>query len=99
MASLEALVQALRPPRAIWLMLPAGEPTETAVLQLSALCSAGDIIIDGGSGMFKDDVRRAAMLQTRGIYYIDVGTSGGVWGLELREGWHRHLETLGLTDW
>lgn len=80
--ALEELVQALRPPRAIWLMLPAGAPTEAAVQQLSTLCSAGDIIIDGGNGMYKDDVRRAAMLQTRGMYYVDVGTSGGVWGLE-----------------
>jgi len=81
-ASLPDLVQHLRQPRAVWLMLPAGAVTEAAVTQLGALCSAGDIIIDGGNAMFKDDVRRAKALQAKGIHYVDVGTSGGIWGLE-----------------
>jgi 6-phosphogluconate dehydrogenase len=81
-SSVEDLVSQLQPPRAIWLMLPAGAITEAAVTQLGELCSAEDIIIDGGNTMFKDDVRRAKALQSKGIYYVDVGTSGGVWGIE-----------------
>jgi 6-phosphogluconate dehydrogenase len=81
-ASLAELISKLQPPRAIWLMLPAGTITEAAVAQLGELCAAGDIIIDGGNSMFKDDVRRAKALQPKGIHYVDVGTSGGVWGLE-----------------
>jgi 6-phosphogluconate dehydrogenase len=81
-SSLEELMAKLQPPRAIWLMLPAGAITEAAVTQLGELCSADDIVIDGGNSMFKDDVRRAKALQTKGIHYVDVGTSGGVWGIE-----------------
>jgi 6-phosphogluconate dehydrogenase len=81
-SSLPDLVQQLRQPRAVWLMLPAGAITEAVVAQLGTLCSAGDIIIDGGNAMFKDDVRRAKALQEQGIRYVDVGTSGGIWGLE-----------------
>lgn len=80
--SVPDLVHKLHTPRAVWVMLPAGDVTEAAVLELSQLCDAGDIIIDGGNSMFKDDVRRATFLKERGIAYIDVGTSGGVWGLE-----------------
>ena len=81
-ASLEELVASLESPRAVWIMLPAGEPTETAISQLAELLGSGDVIIDGGNTFYKDDVRRAADLAPRGIHYVDVGTSGGVWGLE-----------------
>ena len=80
--SVADLVSKLRPPRAVWLMLPAGEVTEAGVNELSTLLQPGDIIIDGGNSMFKDDVRRANVLKTQGIHYVDVGTSGGIWGLE-----------------
>jgi 6-phosphogluconate dehydrogenase len=81
-ASLADLVHRLEAPRAVWLMLPAGDPTEAAVRQLGALLSPGDALVDGGNSMFKDDVRRAAELGPRGVHYLDVGTSGGVWGAE-----------------
>jgi 6-phosphogluconate dehydrogenase len=80
--SLQALVGALTPPRAVWLMVPAGAPTEQTVTTLGTLLAAGDIVIDGGNSWFKDDVRRAATLSARGIEYVDAGTSGGVWGAE-----------------
>ncbi len=80
--SLEQMVELLRPPRAAWLMVPAGDPTESTVQALGERMQAGDIIIDGGNTFFKNDVRRARELQTKGIHYVDVGTSGGVWGLD-----------------
>jgi 6-phosphogluconate dehydrogenase len=80
-ASLDALVSTLTPPRAIWVMVPAGDPTESTVTALATLLSAGDVIIDGGNTNFHDDVRRAAMLAERQIHYVDAGTSGGIWGL------------------
>ena len=76
------LVKKLAKPRAVWVMLPAGDITEHAIEELGGLLEAGDIIIDGGNSNFKDDVRRAQALMPKGIRYIDVGTSGGVWGLE-----------------
>jgi 6-phosphogluconate dehydrogenase len=79
---LAGFVAALRKPRALWLMLPAGEPTEEAIAHLTELVDAGDVIIDGGNSFWKDDIRRAGMLKARSIHYVDVGTSGGVWGLE-----------------
>jgi 6-phosphogluconate dehydrogenase len=81
-SSLDDLVGKLDRPRAIWLMLPAGEITERTVMQLAELASADDVIIDGGNSFYKDDIRRAALLRHKGIHYVDVGTSGGVWGLE-----------------
>ncbi len=81
-ADLQALVAALVPPRAVWVMLPAGAATEDAVTALAGLLSPGDTIIDGGNSFWKDDVRRAAALAQQGLSYLDVGTSGGVWGLE-----------------
>ncbi|MCS6805658.1 MAG: decarboxylating 6-phosphogluconate dehydrogenase [Acidobacteriota bacterium] len=81
-SSLDELVEALDRPRAVWIMVPAGEPTEQTVMALAERLSADDIIIDGGNSYFKDDVRRAKILREKGIRYIDVGTSGGVWGLE-----------------
>ena len=79
---LEAFVQKLETPRAAWVMLPAGEPTEATVMRLAELMETGDTIIDGGNSFYKDDIRRANKLKERGIHYVDVGTSGGVWGLD-----------------
>jgi len=76
------LVARLAKPRAVWLMLPAGEITESAVNELGRLLAAGDILIDGGNAHYKDDIRRAQAMRPRGIRYVDCGTSGGVWGLE-----------------
>ena len=81
-ADLQALVAMLVPPRAVWVMLPAGAATEDAVTALAGLLSPGDTVIDGGNSFWKDDVRRAATLAEKGLTYLDVGTSGGVWGLE-----------------
>ena len=81
-ASLEEFVSCLRKPRAVWVMVPAGDPTEQTVTALARQMEAGDRIIDGGNSYFKDDVRRARALKERGIYYLDVGTSGGIWGVE-----------------
>ncbi|HEY5239024.1 MAG TPA: decarboxylating 6-phosphogluconate dehydrogenase [Rhizomicrobium sp.] len=72
----------LSAPRAIWIMLPSGAPTEETVAQLGNVLEKGDAIIDGGNTFYKDDIRRAKELRARGIDYLDVGTSGGVWGLE-----------------
>jgi 6-phosphogluconate dehydrogenase len=80
--SLEDLIAKLTPPRAVWIMVPAGGPTEATVQKLAAHLQTGDAIIDGGNSYFKDDVRRSNELKGKGIQYIDVGTSGGVWGLE-----------------
>lgn len=75
------LVRRLPAPRAIWVMLPAGEATEGAIADLAALLAPGDTLIDGGNGMWKDAVRRAALLREKGVDFLDIGTSGGVWGL------------------
>ena len=77
-----ALVEALPAPRTVWVMLPAGKITEDTIKQLAGLMKSGDVIIDGGNTNFKDDVRRARELAPKGIKYLDVGTSGGVWGLQ-----------------
>jgi 6-phosphogluconate dehydrogenase len=79
--SLEALVAALTPPRAVWIMVPSGTATESTVDALGAILSPDDVIIDGGNTSFHDDVRRAGALSARKIHYIDAGTSGGIWGL------------------
>jgi 6-phosphogluconate dehydrogenase len=81
-ADLPALVAAMARPRAVWVMLPAGAPTEETIDALSELLDADDVIIDGGNTFYKDDVRRAQALTAKGLHYVDVGTSGGVWGLE-----------------
>src|SRR5687767_4524307 len=73
-SSLQALVSALTPPRSVWIMVPAGEPTESTVTALGACLAAGDVIVDGGNSNFHDDVRRAEALTRQRIHYIDVGT-------------------------
>jgi 6-phosphogluconate dehydrogenase len=80
--SLDDFVTKLKPPRAAWIMVPAGDPTEQTVNALAQRFQPGDTTIDGGNSYYKDDVRRSQKLKERGINYIDVGTSGGVWGLE-----------------
>jgi len=81
-ASAVELVAALEPPRAVWVMVPAGEITERAVGELGTVLEPGDTVIDGGNTRYHDDIRRARELGERGIHYVDVGTSGGVFGLE-----------------
>lgn len=80
--SLEEVTQKLAAPRIVWLMLPAGAPTETTIVQFMGLLAPDDMLIDGGNTFYKDDMRRAEMLKAKGIHYIDVGTSGGIWGLK-----------------
>ncbi len=80
--SIADMVAKLPSPRTVWVMLPAGAITETTITEVASHMQPGDIIIDGGNTMYKDDIRRAAELKAKGIVYIDVGTSGGVWGLE-----------------
>jgi 6-phosphogluconate dehydrogenase len=80
--SLDDLVRRLEPPRAVWIMVPAGAATDATIDGLAPLLAEGDTIVDGGNSHFKDDITRAARLAGRRIDYLDVGTSGGVWGLE-----------------
>lgn len=82
-ASLNDLVAKLKAPRAVWSMVPSGAPTEETVQAVAALLQPGDTIIDGGNTRFHDDVRRAADLKKKSLHYVDVGTSGGVWGLKI----------------
>src|SRR5688500_10900220 len=81
-ASLDDAVRRLHPPRAVWIMVPAGAPTEQTVEALADRLQPGDIVIDGGNSYYKDDVRRARALREKAIHYVDVGTSGGIWGAE-----------------
>jgi 6-phosphogluconate dehydrogenase len=81
-ASLEGLIAGLKPPRIFWIMLPAGGPTDETVAALARIAQPGDVIVDGGNSFFKDDIRRYRECAAGGVHYIDVGTSGGVWGLE-----------------
>jgi 6-phosphogluconate dehydrogenase len=80
--SLDDLVKALTPPRTVWVMVPAGAPTESTIAELAGKLSPGDLIVDGGNTRYKDDVRRAKELAAKGLLYMDAGTSGGVWGLQ-----------------
>jgi len=80
--TLDEFVSRLKPPRTAWVMVPAGEPTEGMVRALGERLEKGDAVIDGGNSHFKDDVRRGRALAEKGIFYVDAGTSGGVWGLE-----------------
>ena len=81
-ATLDALVAALSTPRAVWVMVPSGAPTESTVSALADLLSPNDVIIDGGNTNFHDDLKRAEALGARDLHYVDAGTSGGVWGLK-----------------
>jgi 6-phosphogluconate dehydrogenase len=81
-SSLADLVKKLAKPRVAWVMVPCGAPTEETVRELAGLMESGDIVIDGGNSFFQDDVRRARELKPKGLHYVDVGTSGGIWGLE-----------------
>ncbi|HET9146937.1 MAG TPA: decarboxylating 6-phosphogluconate dehydrogenase [Acetobacteraceae bacterium] len=81
-SELADLVKQLQAPRIVWVMLPAGRITEETIGQISGAMEKGDIIIDGGNTFYKDDIRRAQALKQKGVEYVDVGTSGGVWGLE-----------------
>jgi len=81
--SLAALAGRLRPPRAVWIMVPAGKPTEESVNSLAVLLGEGDVIVDGGNSYYRDSMRRAGQLKARKISFLDAGTSGGLWGLEL----------------
>ncbi|CAN5288359.1 decarboxylating 6-phosphogluconate dehydrogenase [soil metagenome] len=97
---LEGLVEALAPPRVVWVMVPAGKPTEATLDSLAGLLSAGDVAIDGGNSNYKDTLRRAEQLSERSIHLVDAGTSGGVWGL--REGYCLMVggadEAVGLAE-
>lgn len=79
--SLEALAAALSPPRAVWLMVPSGGPVDQTIQSLVPYLKADDAIVDGGNSNYKDTLRRAAMLRDKGLHFVDVGTSGGLWGL------------------
>jgi 6-phosphogluconate dehydrogenase len=81
--SLKDLVKQLAPPRIVWIMVPAGDPTQRTVDKLAKLLARGDVIVDGGNSRWTDDKRRAKALKAAGIEYVDVGVSGGVWGLEV----------------
>jgi 6-phosphogluconate dehydrogenase len=81
--SLEELVSKLEPPRTVWIMVPAGDPTQSTVNQLAELLDDGDTIVDGGNSRWSDDKRRQEDLRPHGIHYVDVGVSGGVWGISV----------------
>ena len=81
--SLEEMVAKLQPPRAVWIMVPAGKPTEETIDKLLGLFSEGDMIIDGGNSKWTDSINRHAKCAERGVHFVDVGTSGGIWGLEI----------------
>jgi len=79
--TLEEAVKKIQPPRAVWVMVPAGAPTEKTIVELSGILSPDDIVIDGGNSNYRDSIRRGRELSEKGLHFVDVGTSGGVWGL------------------
>src|SRR5438270_7562305 len=81
--SLEDMVTKLTPPRAVWIMVPAGKPTEDTIDKLLGILAEGDMIVDGGNSKWSESVNRHAKCAERGVHFVDVGTSGGVWGLEI----------------
>ncbi|HJQ02258.1 MAG TPA: NAD(P)-binding domain-containing protein, partial [Jatrophihabitans sp.] len=81
-STLEELVQVLAAPRVVWIMVPAGKPTDDTVVALGDLLAAGDLVIDGGNSKYTDDAANAAALAEKGIGFVDCGVSGGIWGLE-----------------
>ena len=81
-SSVTNLIEQLSPPRAVWVMVPDGEPTESTINAVAESLSTGDAVIDGGNSNYKDSIRRAATLAEKGLFFLDAGTSGGVWGLE-----------------
>ena len=82
-SSLEELVSKLEAPRTVWIMVPSGDATESTVEELAGLLEEGDTIVDGGNSRWTDDKRRQEDLHPKGIHYVDVGTSGGVWGISV----------------
>ncbi len=80
--SLTSLVQQLKPPRVVWLMIPSGDPVDQTIDQLHGLLSPGDYVVDGGNSYYRDTLRRAALVRSWGFKFVDVGTSGGIWGLQ-----------------
>ena len=81
--SLSELVDGLAAPRTVWLMIPAGDPTEQTIQELTGLLQTGDLIVDGGNSNFRDSIRRGAELEKKGLLFMDAGTSGGIWGLQI----------------
>jgi 6-phosphogluconate dehydrogenase len=81
-SALSEISSALTEPRLVWLMLPSGQPTEDVIIQLAEILSTGDLIIDGGNSNYKDSIRHGEYLKSKGIHFVDVGTSGGIWGLD-----------------
>ena len=79
--SLQDLVNKIQAPRVIWMMVPSGKPTEETITALFSLLGKGDTVIDGGNSFYKDSIKRAETLNSKGIFFLDVGTSGGIWGL------------------
>jgi 6-phosphogluconate dehydrogenase len=80
--TLQELVEGLDPPRAVWVMVPAGKVTNSTISELAELCEAGDIVVDGGNSRYTDSIQHARFLKDKGIAFVDAGTSGGIWGLE-----------------
>ena len=80
--SIEGLINKLQSPRIVWLMIPAGQATDDIIKETASFLKEGDILIDGGNSFYKDSIKRAEMLKEQGIYFLDIGTSGGIWGLK-----------------
>src|SRR5438093_376030 len=81
--ALADLIEKLRPPRAVWVMVPSGGPTEAVIQELAGLLAPGDAVVDGGNSNFRDSMRRGELLAAKGLKFVDQGTSGGIWGLKV----------------